>query len=108
MVVNNFKQIKQQIDDNTIRTLLSYTDNLMGAKVHFKHRTESVELHSHIEEQLTYVLKGKFKFFIEEEEYILKAGDSLVFASNVRHGCLVLEENSELLDVFNPMRQDFI
>lgn len=97
-----------QVDDNTKRAILNYTPQLMTVKILCDHLTETVELHHHPEEQSTYILKGKFKFFIDKEAYILEAGDSIFFEANVPHGCLVLEPHSELLDTFTPMRSDFL
>ena len=37
----------------------------------------------------------------------MKKGDSVYMPSNVEHGVTALEDG-KLVDVFNPMRQDFL
>lgn len=98
----------EQVDSNTQRRILEYGKSLMTTHIKFANVTSEVILHSHAEEQSTYILKGKFKFFIEEKEYIVGPGDSLFFPSNVSHGCIILEPESELIDSFSPIRKDFL
>jgi quercetin dioxygenase-like cupin family protein len=43
----------------------------------------------------------------EGEKKILKAGDSYLIKPDQIHGVVALED-SKLLDVFTPMREDFI
>lgn len=108
MIVHKQEMSTEIVDENTERTLLPYSEHLMGARIHFKHKTKSVSLHHHVEEQLTLVLKGRLKFFIEDTEQVVEEGDSLFFESNMPHGCIVLEDDSEVLDIFTPMRKDFL
>ncbi|WP_125606981.1 cupin domain-containing protein [Lapidilactobacillus bayanensis] len=70
--------------------------------------TETVSLHHHPEEQITYVLSGKLRFYEGDESYVVTAGAVLKFAANVPHGCVVLEQGSEVLDTFSPIRKDFL
>ena len=64
-------------------------------------------LHQHIHEQTTYILKGKIEFTLEDKKIICNAGDSLYIAPNLMHGITCLEDG-ELLDIFTPMREDFL
>lgn len=107
-MIKNEDNKYEQIDGNCRRTILSYNAELMTVKIIFDEITVDVKLHSHPHVQSTYVLKGSFRFFIEEKEYLMKAGDSILFESNIPHGCVALEKNSQLLDTFTPMRQDFL
>lgn len=108
MIIKNENAIIQHPEDNATRKILANGDNLLGARVIFDKTTTSVVPHAHPHDQFTYVLKGKLKFIIDGEETIVTAGDSLLFPSNVPHGCIVLEEGSEVLDVFTPTREDFL
>ncbi|ABR35494.1 cupin domain-containing protein [Clostridium beijerinckii] len=108
MIIKNENAIIQHPDDNTTRKILANGDSLLGARVIFDKTTTSVVPHTHPHDQFTYVLKGKLKFIIDGEETIVATGDSLLFPSNVPHGCIVLEEGSEVLDVFTPTREDFL
>jgi quercetin dioxygenase-like cupin family protein len=54
------------------------------------------------------VMKGKVKFTISGEERIVKAGDVLHFPSHNLHGATMLDEEVVLIDVFSPIREDFL
>ena len=56
---------------------------------------------------ITYIAEGSFEFTIGGETKIVNKGDSVYMPSNVEHGVTCLEEG-KLVDVFNPMRQDFL
>ncbi len=64
--------------------------------------------HSHPHEQMTLVVKGKVKFTISGEEHILRAGDVLYFPPDNRHGATMLDEEVILIDIFSPIREDFL
>jgi quercetin dioxygenase-like cupin family protein len=100
----------KQVDHNTKRKVLAHDHNLMMVEIHFAEPTEEADLvpHSHPHEQMTYVLQGKLKFFIDDKSHEVQAGDSLYFPSRVMHGCVVLEPDTRLLDVFTPIREDFL
>jgi quercetin dioxygenase-like cupin family protein len=66
-----------------------------------------VPLHAHESEQMTYVLQGALKFFVEGEETIVREGEVLHILPNVPHQSEALEDTFEL-DVFSPIRQDWI
>ena len=64
--------------------------------------------HDHPHEQMTIVEKGRVRFFIEGEEKIAKQGDVLHFPSNCWHGATMLDEEVILIDIFTPIREDFL
>ena len=64
--------------------------------------------HQHPHEQLTLVMQGKVKFILGDEERIVSAGDTLHFPSNHWHGATMLDEEVVLLDIFSPIREDFL
>ena len=69
-----------------------------------------VPLHSHDNEQLTYVLEGALHFWIgedESEEVVVRAGEVLHIPSWVPHKALALEDTLDV-DVFSPPRQDWL
>ena len=73
-----------------------------------------VPAHEHHNEQFTYILDGKLRFWIGEhadapgEEYIdVGEGEVLVIPSHVRHRAEALEDTLDL-DVFNPPREDWL
>ena len=64
--------------------------------------------HSHPHEQMTLVMQGKAKFILGTEEKIVSAGDVLQFPSNFWHGATMLDEEVVLIDIFSPIREDFL
>jgi unsaturated pyranuronate lyase len=63
--------------------------------------------HSHHNEQLTYILEGALKFWIDGQEIVVNAGETLCIPSNMPHKAEALEDTVDL-DVFAPPRADWI
>ena len=63
--------------------------------------------HSHHNEQLTYVLDGALKFWIDGRELVVHAGEVLCIPAHMPHKAVALEDTVDL-DVFNPPRADWI
>ncbi|HTW30364.1 MAG TPA: cupin domain-containing protein [Candidatus Sulfotelmatobacter sp.] len=63
--------------------------------------------HSHPNEQLTYILEGTLKFWIDGQEILVKAGETLCIPSDMPHKAEALEDTVDL-DVFAPPRADWI
>src|SRR6476620_308571 len=66
------------------------------------------DVHSHPHEQITLVMKGKVKFTIGGEVHVVAEGDVLHFPPNNRHGATMLNEEVVLIDIFSPIREDFL
>ena len=66
-----------------------------------------VPLHSHHNEQLTYILEGALKFWIDGKEIVVHAGEVLTIPRDLPHKAEALEDTVDL-DVFNPPRADWI
>ena len=64
--------------------------------------------HDHPHEQMTIVERGRVRFFIEGREQIASAGDVLHFPSNCWHGATMMDEEVVLIDIFSPLREDFL
>lgn len=97
---------KEELGNGVSRKILAYNGNLMTVEVNFE-KNAIGNLHSHPHEQMTYVLEGEFVFKIGNEEKIVKAGDVLYKQPNIEHGCLCLKKG-KLIDIFTPIREDFI
>lgn len=63
--------------------------------------------HSHHNEQLTYIVEGALKFWIDGKEIVVHAGEVLCIPSNMPHKAEALEYTVDL-DVFTPPRADWI
>lgn len=84
-------------------------DKVMITHVYLK-KGAIVPLHSHENEQITYVLEGTLRFWIgseDGEQIDVKAGDVLHLPSNLPHKAEALEDTLDV-DVFTPPRQDWL
>jgi quercetin dioxygenase-like cupin family protein len=96
----------EEIDPGVRRKIMAYNDDLMMVKVQFdKGGVGSPHHHSH--SQISHVESGQFEIEINGSKKILTAGDAFYVPPNVMHGAVCLEAGT-LIDVFSPMREDFI
>jgi quercetin dioxygenase-like cupin family protein len=63
--------------------------------------------HSHHNEQVTYILEGALKFWINSKEIVVNAGEVLTIPPDMPHKAEALEDTVDL-DVFHPPRADWI
>ena len=90
-----------------IERRMIYGDRLMICRLRFDPLVVTA-VHQHPHEQMTIVERGHVKFFIDGEERIVHAGDVLQFPSNIQHGATMLDEEVVLIDIFTPIREDFL
>jgi quercetin dioxygenase-like cupin family protein len=64
--------------------------------------------HDHPHEQMTIVERGRVRFLVGGKEQIARAGDVLHFPSGSWHGATMLDEEVILIDIFTPVREDFL
>lgn len=96
----------QNLGGGVRRKVLAYLPEQMMVEVHFEQNAIGA-VHSHPHAQCTYVLSGTFTFAVGGRDETVRAGDTLAFAPNEPHGC-VCREAGVLVDVFAPMREDFV
>ncbi|HUD63504.1 MAG TPA: cupin domain-containing protein [Candidatus Sulfotelmatobacter sp.] len=88
------------------RQVLAYNKNLMLVRHHFLKGWKGTS-HSHPHEQLVYVVTGRIEFDGDGKTIELRSGDSVIVEGNVEHQATALED-SEVLDVFAPYREDYV
>lgn len=66
-----------------------------------------VPLHSHVNEQLSSILEGALKFWIDDKEIVVKAGEVLTIPPDMPHKAEALED-TVAIDTFHPPRADWI
>ena len=62
--------------------------------------------HSHPHEQLVYIIKGGIRFEYPGGAFEARSGDSFLVPGGVEHQATAFED-SEVLDIFTPMREDY-
>ncbi len=68
-----------------------------------------VAAHKHVHEQLLYVVSGECDVVTEGEKKHLTAGGLALFPSNTEHSVInTLDEVLVAIDVFSPIREDFL
>ena len=63
--------------------------------------------HSHVNEQVTYILEGALKFWLDGREIVVRAGEVLCIPPNMPHKAEAVEDTVDL-DIFNPPREDWL
>jgi quercetin dioxygenase-like cupin family protein len=96
----------EDLGDGVTRQILGYDTALMLVRVGFRQGAQGY-LHHHPHRQVTYVERGSFEVTIDGRTTILKAGDGYFVAPDLTHGVTALED-SVLIDVFTPAREDFL
>jgi unsaturated pyranuronate lyase len=66
-----------------------------------------VEWHSHVNEQMGFVITGKARFQIGDEEKVLGPGDMYRIPGGVRHRVTPVEAPAKIIDVFHPVRDEY-
>lgn len=96
----------EELGGGVKRKIMAYESSLMMTKVQFEQGSIGV-LHHHVHVQMAYVESGVFELEVAGQKQILKQGDVYYIPSGVVHGVVCLEAGT-LIDVFTPMREDFL
>ncbi|HUC39307.1 MAG TPA: cupin domain-containing protein [Gemmatimonadales bacterium] len=99
---------REELNEKLARRLIT-GDQLMLAHVYLK-KGCVVPKHSHMNEQLTYILEGALRFFVGEngeEEIMVRAGEVLHLPGNVPHQAEAVEDTLDV-DIFYPPREDWL
>ena len=106
MFVKNSDITKTDLGNGVSRKVLAYNRDMMSVEVKFDKGAVG-DVHTHPHTQISYVLEGKFEAKIGNETLVISKGDTYITEANVPHGVVCLEAGA-LLDIFTPMREDFI
>jgi quercetin dioxygenase-like cupin family protein len=96
---------KEVMNDKLARKFVT-GEKAMLAQIFLK-KGALVPTHQHESEQITYILEGALLFRLEGKEVTVGKGQVLLIPSNVPHSAEALEDTLDL-DVFSPIRQDWI
>ena len=95
-----------ELGGGTSRKIRCFNEEMMLVEVIFETGAVGSD-HSHPHTQISYVLSGEFIYHIEGETRVMLPGDSIVVSGGKLHGCTCVKAGT-LLDVFSPMRADFV
>lgn len=88
------------------RQVMSYSPSMMLVR-HTMEKGWVGAKHSHPHEQLIYIVRGEIHFEQPSGKAVLGPGDSLLIPGGVEHQASAPVIDSEVLDVFTPMREDY-
>ena len=97
----------ETLENGVVRRIKGYIDDLMLVELIWKKGMEGA-VHSHPHRQCGYVIRGSFEGNVDGKKAVLRAGDCYYTGADQPHGLLALEDDSVLLDVFTPKRDDFV
>ena len=103
----NWATVPIEMLEEGIERQLVVGDDLMLCRLRFAPNVVTAP-HDHPHEQITLVERGRVRFTIGREERIAQAGDVLHFPSGCWHGATILDEEVVLIDIFTPVREDFL
>jgi quercetin dioxygenase-like cupin family protein len=96
----------EQIADGIERQMI-WGEQLMVCRLRIAPRVVTA-IHAHPHEQITLVERGTVRFTVAGQERVSSAGDVLHFPSQCEHGATMLEEEVVLIDIFSPVREEFL
>jgi len=88
------------------RQILTYGPDLMLCRLWFDAGIAGT-VHQRPHSQISYIESGRFRAMMGGKERELVAGDSVAITPDTDHGITCIEAGS-LLDIFNPVREDFL
>lgn len=96
----------EELGGGVSRKFLGFDNQIMMVQVKFEKGALGAP-HHHFHTQATYCAKGKFEFTIDGEKQVVNGGDGVYIEPNLLHDAVCLEEGI-LVDVFSPVREDFL
>jgi quercetin dioxygenase-like cupin family protein len=96
----------ERIGEGITRQMI-YGDVLMICRLTIAPGTVTAA-HEHVHEQMTIVEKGRIRFVLGSDEQEFGPGDILLLPSGLWHGATMLDEEVVLIDIFSPIRKDFL
>ena len=97
----------ETLENSVVRTVKGYIGDLMVVELRWKRGMEGA-VHTHPHRQCSYILKGVFEASVGGEKKLLSAGECVYVEAGVPHGMLARSEDGVVLDIFTPMREDFV
>jgi quercetin dioxygenase-like cupin family protein len=104
----SWDEISEETVSDSMKRKMFWGQNLMIVRNQLA-PSGIVPIHDHVSEQITIVVDGSIIMkFNDGREAVLKQGDMLVVPSGKPHGVSIGPQGATVLDVFSPIRNDFI
>jgi len=97
------------IEEETLNPLISrrviHTERMTVCRIRLK-KGAVVPMHSHENEQITMLESGALRFIFDQEDKVIRAGETLAIPPHAPHRVEALED-SLAVDLFAPVREDW-
>jgi len=103
----NWSSIPKETVAPGIERQMIHGERVMVCRLRFAPGTVAAP-HEHRHEQLTIVEQGRARFVVGDRERVAEKGDVLLFPGGFWHGATILDEETVLIDIFSPIREDFL
>ncbi|HEX8146805.1 MAG TPA: cupin domain-containing protein [Pyrinomonadaceae bacterium] len=103
----DWSRVPVEVLDEGIERQMIVGERVMVCRLRFAPRVVTPP-HDHPHEQFTFVERGRVLFTVGDEQRVAEAGDVLHFPPGSWHGATMLDEEVVLLDIFSPVREDFL
>lgn len=93
----DYKALAHRLTSKHMDPFLFTFPERLGAEISFEHEGE----------EFIFIISGRVRFFIDQEQTVLEPGDSIYFDSTLRHrGEAINGEAKALVVVYSPKRND--
>lgn len=106
MIVRNKTIELENLGEGITRKILAHGGSLMLVEAYFREGKKGA-VHSHTNEQITYVVNGLIELEIGGEKEMVSSGDSVYIEPRKPHGLRALKDSC-VVDVFMPLREDLL
>jgi len=106
VVVPSEKAKESEPEPGLKRRVLAYNDKLFVAEHEMKKGWVGT-VHRHPHDQVVYIVRGHLTVTCQGRTFDVRAGDTFVVRGGTEHGAWAVED-SLVVDVFTPAREDYI
>ena len=106
MPVNQMPSPVTEPEPGLRRQVLTHSPSMMLVR-HEMRKGWRGAAHRHPHEQMVYVISGRLQVVVGASTIDASAGDNFIVGSNVEHQATALED-SLVLDMFSPAREDYL
>ena len=106
MKIHKWGSIPAEQMNPAVARQVIHAANMTVARIQLR-KGAAVPEHQHVNEQISSLQQGRLRFHLAGQEITLEAGEMLEIPPNVPHSVVALED-SVAVDVFAPVREDWI
>jgi quercetin dioxygenase-like cupin family protein len=102
----SWNSVEQEVLNPLLERQLMVGHKIMLSRIYLK-KGCVVPLHSHHNEQISYILEGTLSFSINDHDIVVRAGEVLAIPPYLPHRVEALADSLSL-DIFTPPREDWL